>query len=194
MFFTQNHIKHTHRLPPQTTIKAGRRPPVLRFPEDDIIRAYYHRNPNASLEPIDLGSFEPSTARRFASRQLELVSQGLSRKEARLKTDEEFKAAAAAANEKGVVEVVQAEEEAQLKQALATYIERHGHTPLPGRGGGGGGGGHQRQTQSTVFKETARKMAAPRIVSSSSAAGGGSGSDSVVEGDRTNSSGSDTVV
>jgi hypothetical protein len=117
------------RVPPPPLPKAGRRPQRIRFPEDEIVRAYYKRNPGASLEPIDLGSFEPSTARRFAARQLELMDQGISRKDARLQTQSEFKAEAAASNEKGVIATIQSEEEIHLDQAIKTYVERHGHRP-----------------------------------------------------------------
>lgn len=129
-YLTLFSLKPTCRVAPPSLTKAGRRPQSIRFPEDEIVRAYYKRNPGASLEPIDLGSFEPSTARRFASRQLELMDQGISRKDARLQTQTEFKAEAEAANEKGVIATIQAEEEIHLNQAIKTYVERHGHKPL----------------------------------------------------------------
>ena len=36
----------------------------------------------ARLEPLDLSSFEPPTARRFALRQLELIDSGMTKRAA----------------------------------------------------------------------------------------------------------------
>lgn len=149
------------RMPPVAATKAGRRPPTLNFPEDEIVRAYYRRHPSASLEPVDLGSFEPSTARRFAARQMELMESGMPRREARAQTEEEFAAAAAASGgaEAGIVAQVQREEEQHLKQALATYVERHGHKPLsqmlP-----------QRPVRENAMRAAARDLPAPPVASS----------------------------
>ena len=120
------------RVPPLATPKPGRRPPAIHFPEDDLVRAYYRRHPSASLEPVDLGSYEPNTARRFAARQLQLIEQGVPRKEARQRAEEEFKEAADGGIGVGgaVLARVQAEEEDHLKQAVKTYTERHGHKPM----------------------------------------------------------------
>lgn len=116
-------------MPPPLLPKAGRRPPIIQFPEDDIVRAFYRRHPGASLEPINLGSFEPSVARRFAARQLDLMKDGKTRREARDEAEREFAAAAAAAKEGGLIDKIQREEESHLRQALKTYTDRHGHKP-----------------------------------------------------------------
>jgi len=123
-------------MPPRPLPKAGRRPPAIHFPEDDIVRAYHRRHPGASLEPINLGSFEPSVARRFASRQLELMKDGKTRREARDEAEREFAAAAASTKEGGLIAKIQREEEGHLKQALKTYTDRHGHKPLNRMGPG----------------------------------------------------------
>ena len=47
----------------------------------------------AMLEPVDLTSFEPPTAKKFALRQLELIDQGMSRRESYAKVEAEFAAA-----------------------------------------------------------------------------------------------------
>ncbi|KAL4516837.1 hypothetical protein Ndes2437B_g00940 [Nannochloris sp. 'desiccata'] len=156
------------RVAPPTLTKAGRRPQSIRFPEDEIVRAYYKRNPGASLEPIYLGSFEPSTARRFATRQLELMDQGISRKDARLQTQSEFKAEAAASNEKGVIATIQAEEEIHLDQAIKTYVERHGHKPLQQMNtrenyGSHGSHNNNRAQMINTAREAMRKLPAPPV-------------------------------
>jgi hypothetical protein len=121
------------RVPPPPPATPGRRPPKIVFPEDEHVRHYYRRHPEAVLHPLNLGAYEPPVARRFAARQMELLAQGLPRREARDTAEREFKAAAAAAPAAAstVVEVVQAEEEAHLSQALATYTDRNGFTPPP---------------------------------------------------------------
>lgn len=146
---------------PIAATKAGRRPPTLRFPEDDIVREYYRRHPSASLEPVDLGSFEPSTARRFAARQLELMAAGAPRREARAQAEREIAAAAAASGggEAGVVAQVQREEEVHLKQALATYVDRHGHKPLSQMLA-------PRETRENAVRAAARDLPAPPVTSS----------------------------
>ena len=101
----------------------------MRYPEDDIIKAYYKRHPEACLEPINLGSFEPSTARRFAYRQLELMENGIPRRQAKEQTEKEFLAEASLKGEEGIIETIQREEENHLQQAMQTYTERHGHGP-----------------------------------------------------------------
>jgi hypothetical protein len=58
------------------------------------------------------------------------MDQGISRKDARLQTQSEFKAEAEASNEKGLIATIQAEEEIHLDQAIKMYVERHGHKPL----------------------------------------------------------------
>lgn len=42
-------------------------------------------------EPLDLNSFDPPVARKFAWRQLELMEKGMSRKKAEQQTEEELK-------------------------------------------------------------------------------------------------------
>ena len=158
-----NCLPFSRRVPPPSLPKAGRRPQNIQFPEDEIVRAYYKRNPGASLEPIDLGRFEPSTARRFAARQLELMDQGLSRKDARLQTETEFTAEAAASNEKGVIATIQAEEEIHLDQAMKTYVERHGHKPLQEMGAGSGDHRASRGQMINTTREAMRKLSAPPV-------------------------------
>ena len=61
----------------------GKKPRDIKYPEDELVANYYRSNPAASLEPVDLGSFDPPPARAFAYRQLELMkTEGLSRREA----------------------------------------------------------------------------------------------------------------
>ena len=116
-------------MPPPNFPKVSKRPPELRYAEDDIVKAYYRRHPEACLEPVDLGSFKPSTARRFAYRQLELMESGLPRKQAKEQAEREFLAESSAKGEGGIIETIQKEEENHLQQALQTYTERHGHVP-----------------------------------------------------------------
>ena len=151
------------RVPPRPLSKPGRRPQNIQFAEDEIVRAYYKRNPSASLEPIDLGSFEPTTARRFASRQIQLMEQGLSRRDASIQTREEFAAAAAASREKGIISTIQSEEEGHLKQAMQTYTERHGHKPLSQMSA-------PRQTRPNLNREAMRRMDAPPVQTRTSTA------------------------
>ena len=64
--------------------KEGRQKPKrIEFPEDRLIQSYYAKHPEAAAEPIDLTSFTPPTARRFALQQLALMQErGLTRKQA----------------------------------------------------------------------------------------------------------------
>jgi hypothetical protein len=99
------------------------------------VHQYYRRHPEAKLAPLDLSSFEPPAARRFAFRQMELVAAGVPRRAAQDQAEAYVAAAAAAASPAGpaptVVEVVQREEEAQLTEALKRYIDHHGDQPPP---------------------------------------------------------------
>jgi hypothetical protein len=122
------------RVPPPPLPAPGRRPPTIRFPEDELVRGYYRRHPEASLQPLDLGSFDPPPARRFAARALELIAAGVPRREATARAEHELASAAGRGERtRGVIEQVQAEEEAHLQDALNTFTVRHGHKPLPRR-------------------------------------------------------------
>ena len=113
----------------------GKRPPKLVYEEDEFVAAYYRRNPAATLEPIDLGSFNPPAARRFAFRQLELMKEhGLSRTDAKAKAIQEQSDVSGEPSEDSyvaksvgerLIEKIQAEEERHLDEAMATFRERH---------------------------------------------------------------------
>ncbi|PRW34062.1 hypothetical protein C2E21_7201 [Chlorella sorokiniana] len=124
------------RTPPLPTGKPGKRPPSITFPEDELIEAYYRKHPEARLEPIDLASFEPPAARRFALRQLELIEkEGMSKRAAAAVVEGEFaaqqrRAAAEAGSRHSIIEQIQAEEEIHLQQALRQYAESHGPTQV----------------------------------------------------------------
>ena len=98
------------------------------------METYYRRNPAASLEPIDLGSFVPPTARRYAFRQLELMEEkGMSRAAAKAQVEQEFDGGMGETNETGggsigqkLIETIQKEEEMHLEEALEKFKERHG--------------------------------------------------------------------
>lgn len=107
--------------------KQGKRPPELVYEEDAFVDAYYRRNPAASLEPIDLGSYVPPAARRFAFRQLELMKvEGLSRAEAKEKALKEQYGGQGHGKSVGeqLMEKIQEEEGRHLDDALSTYKER----------------------------------------------------------------------
>lgn len=116
------------------TKQQGKRPPRIEYPEDQFVHDYYGKNPAARLEPIDLGSFQPSSARTFAFRQLELMEEhGMSRRDARQQAEREFRTGEMMAFEGNVqsvgeklIEAVQKEEELHLQEALETFRERHG--------------------------------------------------------------------
>ncbi|EFN56928.1 hypothetical protein CHLNCDRAFT_143448 [Chlorella variabilis] len=123
---------------PVKPLRKGR-PPPIKFPEDSLIDAYYRRHPEARLEAIDLASFEPPTGRRFALRQLELMSEeggGLSKIEASIQVEKEFSsrqeaaAAATGVRQQSIIEQIQAEEERHLQQALRQYATSHGPTTV----------------------------------------------------------------
>lgn len=68
-----------------------------------LLSIYFHLNnvaltsyTQALLEPVNLASFDPPTPKRFALRQLELMKQGISRRDAFTKVEKEFAAAKAA--------------------------------------------------------------------------------------------------
>lgn len=96
------------------------------------------------------------------------MDQGISRKDARLQTQSEFKAEAAASNEKGVIATIQAEEEIHLDQAIKTYVERHGHKPLQQMNtrenyGSHGSHNNNRAQMINTAREAMRKLPAPPV-------------------------------
>ncbi|KAL4425206.1 hypothetical protein ABPG75_009222 [Micractinium tetrahymenae] len=121
------------RTPPLPPGKPGKRPPRIVYPEDALVENYYRKHPEARLEPVDLSSFEPPTARRFALRQLELMhGRGLSQRRAYEITEKEFaeerrqREAAAGGQRASIIDQIQAEEEFHLQQAMRTYSDRNG--------------------------------------------------------------------
>ncbi|KAL4435585.1 hypothetical protein ABPG77_002548 [Micractinium sp. CCAP 211/92] len=121
------------RTPPLPPGKPGKRPPRIVYPEDQLVEAYYRKHPEARLEPVDMSSFEPPTARRFALRQLALMQeQGLSQRKAYDIVEAEFaeerrqREAAAGGQRQSIIDQIQAEEEYHLQQALRTYADRNG--------------------------------------------------------------------
>lgn len=79
-------------VPPQPKDLRCKRPPKIEYPEDPLIESYYARHPEAKMVPFSLQSFDAPIARRFALRQMQLIEEGLSRREARNRTEAEFKA------------------------------------------------------------------------------------------------------
>jgi len=120
------------RMPPPASHlgRQGKRPPTLNYPEDAFVQAYYRKNPAARLEPIDLGSFQPCTARRFAYRQLELIEGGLTRREAKAQVELEFGSGKDAPVSVGqrLIDTIQIEEESHLEEALETFKKKHQDT------------------------------------------------------------------
>jgi hypothetical protein len=96
------------------------------------------------------------------------MGQGISRKDARLQAQSEFKAEALASNEKGVIATIQAEEEIHLDQAIKTYVERHGHKPLQQMSGRpehsrGGYNSAARGQMVNTTREAMKRMPAPPV-------------------------------
>lgn len=122
-------LEALEKYPPPTEHmkRQGKRPPELVYEEDQFVAAYYRTNPAASLEPIDLGSYVPPAARRFAYRQLELMQEhGLSRSEAKqkaLKEQREVHGHGGSVGER-LMEKIQEEEGKHLDDAMATFKER----------------------------------------------------------------------
>eukprot|EP00887_Chlorella_sp_A99_P003403 scaffold7.g3403.t1 len=134
--------------------RPGHRPARIDFPEDKLLQVYYMKYPEAKLEPVDLTSYEPPTARRFVLRQAQLMAGGMPRKDAFAAVEAEFAArgenpggaafaalGASSSGGGGIVEAIQAEEEAELNAGLQTYVDRHGpiaapRRPAPWRAGG----------------------------------------------------------
>lgn len=69
------------------------KPRSIVFPEDRFIQSFYDRFPAAQQAPLDLASAGPPVARKFALRQLELVEEGRTPKQARSIVDREFREA-----------------------------------------------------------------------------------------------------
>ena len=124
--------------PPMDGKRLGKKPRDIKFEEDELVANYYRNNPAASLEPVDLGSFDPPQARAFAYRQLELMkAEGLSRKEASARAKRELEAVDGTADyEDGssslssssglnvgqrLIEKIQEEETRHLDDAMAQY-------------------------------------------------------------------------
>ncbi|CAD7700904.1 unnamed protein product [Ostreobium quekettii] len=111
-----------NRVPPAVPPKHRARPPRIDLPEDRLIRAYYRKYPMARTVPIDLNSFEPPIARKFAWRQMELMKDGMSQDEAFAKVEAEMglqlEALSAQRGVKSVLGIVQYEEERILVEAM----------------------------------------------------------------------------
>ena len=101
-----------------------------------------HSPPQAKLEPVDLTSYEPPTARRFVLRQMQLIEGGMARKEAFAAVEQEFftrgenpagVAAVGSSSSAGgsIIEQIQQQEEGELNSALQQYVDRHGPIPAP---------------------------------------------------------------
>jgi len=136
-------LQAIEKFPPSDELgrRVGKKPRGIKFEEDELVANYYRNNPAASLEPVDLGSFDPPPARAFAYRQLELMkTEGLSRREASAKAKSQ---ALAEQNRRGdtdardasvtlepstglnvgqrLIEKIQEEETRHLDDAMATY-------------------------------------------------------------------------
>ena len=133
-------LQAIEKFPPSDQLgrRVGKKPRDIKFEEDELVANYYRNNPAASLEPVDLGSFDPPPARAFAYRQLELMkTEGLSRREASAKAKSQ---ALAEQNRRGdtdasdtleaptglnvgqrLIEKIQEEETRHLDDAMATY-------------------------------------------------------------------------
>ena len=139
-------LQAIEKFPPSDQLgrRVGKKPRDIKFEEDELVANYYRNNPAASLEPVDLGSFDPPPARAFAYRQLELMkTESLSRREASAKAKSQ---ALAEQNRRGdtdardardasdtleaptglnvgqrLIEKIQEEETRHLDDAMATY-------------------------------------------------------------------------
>ena len=122
-------LQAIEKYPPPTeqVERQGKRPQDLVYEEDEFVAAYYRRNPAASLEPIDLGSYVPPAARRFAYRQMELMKgEGLSRAQSKakaLKEQYDSKGHVRSVGEQ-LMEKIREEEGKHLDDAMATFKER----------------------------------------------------------------------
>lgn len=110
--------------PPADLVKGprrpGKKPRDIKFEEDELVENYYRSNPAASLEPVDLGSFDPPPGRAFAYRQLELMKvEGLSRHEALARVKKEMLSGEGQGER--LIEKIQEEEGRHLDDALAQY-------------------------------------------------------------------------
>lgn len=121
------------RTPPLPVGKPGKRPPRIVYPEDELVDTYYRKHPEARLEAIDLASFEPPTARRFALRQLELMNtKKWTQRRAYAAAEVEFAAqraqaeAAAGGVRHSIIDQIQTEEEQHLQTALRQYAQSYG--------------------------------------------------------------------
>eukprot|EP00884_Botryococcus_braunii_P023270 jgi/Botrbrau1/9627/Bobra.0131s0007.1 len=94
-------------------------PRKIVFPEDRLLQAFYAKRPEFLEEPVDLNSFSPPFARKFAWRQLELMEAGMTRKAAERLTEREFKDELESKSFKSsMIKKVQAEEERAILAAL----------------------------------------------------------------------------
>eukprot|EP00244_Chara_vulgaris_P000653 TRINITY_DN1106_c0_g1_i1.p1 TRINITY_DN1106_c0_g1~~TRINITY_DN1106_c0_g1_i1.p1 ORF type:complete len:177 (+),score=30.60 TRINITY_DN1106_c0_g1_i1:559-1089(+) len=78
------------RVPPASTPPRVKKVEKIRLPEDPLVTSFYARHPEARFVPYKLNSFEPPIARRFAWRQIELMREGYSQREARDQVELEF--------------------------------------------------------------------------------------------------------
>ncbi|KFM22409.1 hypothetical protein F751_0156 [Auxenochlorella protothecoides] len=117
------------KIHPAVPAKSSKKPAVLRFPEDDLLQAYYAKHPEAKMEPVDLSSFEPTSARKFVFRQLEVMQTGVPRKEAYDIVSKEVAEAASTSDAPAlgrvVLDQIQQEEEWHLMNAMSQFRERH---------------------------------------------------------------------
>lgn len=90
------------------------------FPEDKLIQSFYDRYPNAKYIPVDLRSFDPPLAKKFAVRQLALMETGMSKQEAQAQVEGQMRESGELVfpPRPSIIELIQLEEEKVLMDEL----------------------------------------------------------------------------
>lgn len=92
------------KVPPAPFQEKWPKPPKIKYPEDPLVESYYARHPDSKFTPFKLQGFDSPIARQFALRQLELMEQGMSKRDARDQVEQEFEARAKAMEEQEMAE------------------------------------------------------------------------------------------
>lgn len=115
---------HLYRLcsvPPAVLPKIGHSPPSIRFPEDNLVRSFYRRNPGAFLEPIDLRNLEPSSALLYALEELEAKEKAEDGQHGTRTTS----SPKPFSSKPSVLAKLQVQEHVHLRRGLDTLFQRH---------------------------------------------------------------------
>ncbi|KAI8468010.1 MAG: hypothetical protein J3K34DRAFT_428725 [Monoraphidium minutum] len=116
------------RFRPAELTLQHRAPPAMEFTHNTFYRHLYKRYPEVRMAPFALNLPHPSLARRFVSRQVELMRGGLEQRAAFRAVEGELRSELGALKHEsaagGFVGYIQSQEETALQQAVRALVKR----------------------------------------------------------------------